>query len=106
MNSRRRDRLITIERAAITQDDFGEEIETWAQAFQEWARVFYGRGNERREAASERSEMPITFSVLANVNSRTITARDRIQYDGLIWNVEGVAPVMRGEIEITAVAAE
>ncbi len=105
MNAGERDRLISIERAAITQDGFGEEIETWAEAFKEWARPFYGRGNERREAAADRSEMPITFSVLLNSNSRTITARDRIRFDGLIWNIEGVAPVTRGEVEITAVAA-
>ena len=105
MTSRHRDSLIKVERATVTQDDYGEEIETWAQAFQEWARVFYGRGNERREAAADRSEMPITFSVLANINTRTITARDRIRYDALIWNIEGVAPVTRGEIEITAIAA-
>jgi SPP1 family predicted phage head-tail adaptor len=105
VTSRHRDSLIKVERATVTQDDYGEEIETWAQAFQEWARVFYGRGNERREAAADRSEMPITFSVLANINTRTITARDRIRYDALIWNIEGVAPVTRGEIEITAIAA-
>jgi SPP1 family predicted phage head-tail adaptor len=105
VTSRHRDSLIKVERATVTQDDYGEEIETWAQAFQEFARVFYGRGNERREAAADRSEMPITFSVLANINTRTITARDRIRYDGLIWNIEGVAPVTRGEIEITAIAA-
>lgn len=100
-----RDRLIVIERAAITQNDYGEEIETWATAFDEFARVFYSRGNERREAAAERSETPITFSVLTNSNSLTITARDRIRYDGLIWNIENVAPVTRGDIEITAIAA-
>jgi head-tail adaptor len=105
VTSRHRDSLIKVERATVTQDDYGEEIETWAQAFQEFARVFYGRGNERREAAADRSEMPITFSVLANINTRTITARDRIRYDALIWNIEGVAPVTRGEIEITAIAA-
>lgn len=105
MKAGTRDRLIYVERAAINQNDFGEEIETWADAFSEWARVFYGRGNERREAAADRSEMSITFSVLTNTNSLTITARDRIRYDGLIWNIEGVAPVTRGEIEITAVAA-
>lgn len=106
MIAQHRDRLIQIERATLAQDNYGEQIETWAFQFGEWARVIYGRGNERREAAAERSEMPITFVMLANSNSRTITARDRIQYDGLVWNIEGVAPVTRGEIEITAVAAE
>jgi SPP1 family predicted phage head-tail adaptor len=105
MKAGTRDRLIVIERATVVQDGFGEEIPTWAEVSREWARVFYGRGNERREAAADRSEMPITFSVLANSNSRAIVATDRIQYDGLIWNIEGVAPVSRGEIEITAVAA-
>jgi len=105
MSAGHRDRIIAIERAAVNQNEYGEEIETWAEVFKEWARVFYGKGNERREAAANRSEMSITFLVLANSNSRTITARNRIRYDGLIWNIEGVAPVTRGEIEITAVAA-
>jgi SPP1 family predicted phage head-tail adaptor len=105
MSAGHRDRIIAIERAAVNQNEYGEEIETWAEAFKEWARVFYGKGNERREAAADRSEMPITFAALSNGNSRTITARDRIRYDGLIWNIQGVAPVTRGEIEITAVAA-
>jgi SPP1 family predicted phage head-tail adaptor len=105
MSAGHRDRIIAIERAAVNQNEYGEEIETWAEAFKEWARVFYGKGNERREAAADRSEMPITFLVLANSNSRTITARNRIRYDGLIWNIEGVAPLTRGEIEITAIAA-
>jgi SPP1 family predicted phage head-tail adaptor len=101
----RRDRKITFERAVITQNEYGEDIETWSEAFSEWAYPFYGKANERREAAADRSEMPITFSVLANTNSLSITARDRIRYDGLIWNIEGVAPVSLAEIEITAIAA-
>lgn len=101
-----RDRLISIERATRVQDGYGEEIETWAEAFKEWARVFYGRGNERREAAADRAEMLATFAVLANNNSRGITARDRIAYDGMIWNIDGIAPVTRGEIEITARAVK
>jgi SPP1 family predicted phage head-tail adaptor len=105
MTAGKRDRLISIERSTLVQNEYGEEIETWAEAFKEWARVFYGKGNERREAAADRSEMPITFAALSNGNSRTITARNRIRYDGLIWNIEGVAPVTRGEIEITAIAA-
>jgi len=32
----------------VTQDEYGEEIETWAEVFKEWARTFYGKGNERR----------------------------------------------------------
>jgi SPP1 family predicted phage head-tail adaptor len=101
-----RDRLITIERAVTTTDAYGQEIETWATAFQEWARVFYSRGNERREAAADRLEMPCTFAVLSNGNSRTINGRDRIVYDGKVWNIEHIAPVTRGEIELTAVSQE
>ena len=105
MSAGLRDRLITIERATVTQDDYGEETEVWGSIGRAWARVFYSRGNERREAAADRSEMPITFVVLANDLTRAITAKDRVSYDNLIWNIEGIAPVTRGDIEITAVAA-
>lgn len=100
-----RDRRITLQRATVVQDAYGEEIATWADIGQAQARIFYGRGNERREAAAERSEMPITFSVLSNGMTRSLTARDRISYGGLIWDIEGIAPATRHEIEITAVAA-
>lgn len=106
MNSRHRDRLVTFQRAGITQDDYGEEIEAWADIGQAWAQVFYGRGNERREAAADRSEMPITFLTLSSALARSLTARDRILFDGLVWNIEGTAPTTRTEIEITAMAAE
>jgi SPP1 family predicted phage head-tail adaptor len=101
----KRDSKITFERAEVTQDEYGEEIETWVELGSEYARTFYGRGNERREAAAERSEMPLTFGVLANTKTLSITARDRIRFNGLIWNIAGVAEVTRGEVEITAVAA-
>lgn len=106
MSSRRRDRLVTFQRAIVTQDDFGEEIEVWQSVATAWARVFWGRGNERREAAAERGEQPATFAVLSNTETRALTVRDRMISEGLLWDIVGVAPVARGEIEITALAGE
>lgn len=104
MTAGRRDQLITLETATTTQDDYGEEISTWGTIGTEWAAVFYGRGDERRQAAMEQGSQAATFQMLSNPITRALTLKDRIQFGGA-WDIEGIAPDMpkRGYIEITAV---
>lgn len=100
----RRDQLVTLERSAATQDSYGEEIPTWGTIGVEWAAVFYGRGDERRQAAMEQGRQPATFQMLHNPITAALTVQDRIQFGG-VWDIEGIAPDMpkRGYIEVTAV---
>ncbi|MBB3034051.1 head-tail adaptor protein [Alteriqipengyuania lutimaris] len=101
----RRDKLVTLERATMAQNDYGEEVPTWSAIGQEWAAVFYGRGDERRQAAMEQGSQPATFGMLANPITLGLKVTDRIQHAGTVWDIEGMAPdtPRRGEIEITAV---
>lgn len=101
----RRDQLITIERFTATTGDYGEEVQTWAEFGQEWVAVFYGRGDERRQAAMEQGQQSATFRMLSNGTTRTLTVRDRIVHDGTNWDILGVAPMDRATIELTAVRA-
>lgn len=107
MTAGSRDNLITIERFTATTDDYGEEVQTWATYAQEWAAVFYGRGDERRQAAVEQGSQAATFQVLSNDLTRGITLKDRIQHNGSVWDLTGIAPdtPRRGEIELTGVRA-
>lgn len=106
MTNRNRQHLITLERATTTQDPYGEEVSTWTELGQEWAAVFYGRGDERRQAAMEQGKQPAVFQMLSNTLTRSLTLTDRIQFDG-VWDIEGIAPDMprRGYVEVTAVRA-
>lgn len=106
MSAGARHTLISFQRATTTQDDYGEEVSTWTTLATEWAQVFWGRGDERRQAAAEQGSQSATFQVLSNGNTRSLTLRDRLVMDGFIWDVVGIAPdtPRRGHIELTATA--
>ena len=103
---RARDNFITLQRAIRTEDAYGEPVETWQAIGQEWAAIYYGRGDERRNAAMEQGEQPASFEMLSNTKTRSLTLRDRIIADGLVWDIRGIArdTPKRGYIAITAVA--
>lgn len=101
----KRDHIITIERATAGQDAHGEEVSTWAVFTTEWAAVFWGRGSERRQAAMEQGQQPATFQVLANLDTLAVTLRDRVNLDGAIFDIAGIAPVGSGLVEFTGVRA-
>lgn len=101
---RKRDTLITFQRATMETDDYGEDIATWAAYASEWAAVRFGSAQERREAAQESASQTATFRVLANSLTRSLTPLDRISsYLGAAWDITGVALMSAAEIEITAV---
>lgn len=100
----KRDQRIGFERATVVADEYGSEVPTWVEIAQRWAAVNYGRGDERREAAREGGVQPATFIVLADEVTVTLTVTDRIQFFG-VWNITGIVPRGRAEIEITAVKA-
>lgn len=96
---------MTIERASVTTDPYGGEIESWAALGQEWAAVYYGRGDERRQAAMEQGSQAATFGMISNTLTRSLTLKDRLQFDGSEWDITSVAldTPKRGELEVTAV---
>jgi SPP1 family predicted phage head-tail adaptor len=98
-----RDR-ITFKRASVSADDYGGEIETWTEIGQRWANVNYGKGQERREAAQINATIPATFRVRRDTLTRTIGAKDQIEFDGGTWNIVG-APVMTPDRDTLDIAA-
>ena len=101
---RNRNTLVTLERATTVRDDYNEETESWAQVGEEWAQVFYGRGDERRQAAAELASQTATFQMDANETTLALAENDRLQADGRIWDIRGIAPhtPRHGDVEITA----
>lgn len=103
MTAGRRDTLITLQRYTTTQDEYGEEVPTWADLGTEWAAIFWGRGDERRQAAMEQGQQAATFNLLSNTLTRSLTLRDRISGEAGEFDIVGIAPDFpkRGEIEVT-----
>lgn len=106
MSAGNRDTLITFETASVEQDDYGEEVSTWATLGTEWADVNWGRGDERRQAAMEQGSQSATFNVLENSITRAVSVKDRIVLDAQNWDITSSVPgKRRGERDITAVRA-
>lgn len=106
MTAGRRDQLIELQRAVADQDQYGEEVLVWATLGKEWAAVFYGRGDERRQAAAEQGTQAANFQMLANLTTLGLKIEDRIVLDGRVWDIVGISPHTpeRGLIEVTATA--
>lgn len=96
------DRLITVQRATVTTDDYGGETPNWADHQQGWARVRFGSAQEKRTAAQEGGEQSATFELIPTTALLAVTLRDRIQFDGGDWDITEVAPLERNLIRFTA----
>jgi len=105
VNAGKRDRRVTIQRFTATKDEYGEDIETWADLGTRWTAIFYGKGEERRQAAVEEGKQSASFVMLADSITKTISVRDRLSYAGDAWDIVGISPIGRAEIEFTAVRA-
>lgn len=106
MSAGRRNQLVTLQRYTASQDQYGEEVQqVWANLGTEWVAVFYGRGDERRQAAMEQGSQAATFQMLSNETTRALTIRDRIVLGSDNWDVVSLVAPRRGEIEVTAVRA-
>jgi head-tail adaptor len=108
MTRRKRGSLVTFERATVTTDDYGGETQSWATLCQEYAQVFYGKGDERRQAAMEQGGQAATFQVPSNTNTRSVTLGDRISFDSSAWDIESKAVDIpdRRHVEFTATRAQ
>lgn len=107
MTAGRRFDPIVFQRGTPSTDSYGGETMTWATLTSEWAAVFYGRGDERRQAAMEKGAQSATFQVPSHTLTQSVTLKDRITHGGSTWDIVGIAPdtPKRGEIEFTAVRA-
>lgn len=98
----KRDRLISLQRFTATADDYGEPVETWAEIGRAWAAVYFGKGDERRQAAREAGGQAASFVILSTATARSLTIRDRISLGADLWDIVGISPIGRREIEFTA----
>jgi len=98
-----RDRLVNFFPRVKTEDDWGTEGEGDGTAIPAFAKVFYGRGSERREAAQAGSDQRATFNVLSSVQLRSADETWEIDYDGSRWAINAIVPIGQNrELDFTA----
>jgi SPP1 family predicted phage head-tail adaptor len=98
-----RTELIVFQRATVTTDDYGQEIETFADYATRRARVRFGTAQEKREAAQESASQTATFECVRSAELDAVTLKDRISYDGSDWDITERAPLDRATIRFTGV---
>jgi SPP1 family predicted phage head-tail adaptor len=105
MKATGRNRLITIQRATTSQDDYGEPINTWATLLQVWAEAVPVSDGERIAAAEVSATISMRFRVLYSSTIADVNPKDRISYDSKTWDIWGVKEIgLREGFEITAAA--
>ena len=90
-----RDR-VTIQRATTADDGFGNTISGWSDLLTVWANVRETPGKEIVAAGRIEASRTATIRVRASSQSRGVTAADRLQARGQVWNIRSVAAVGDG----------
>src|SRR5690242_5660622 len=98
-----RESLVTFERGTPTVDDYGGETMSWATLTTAYARIRYGTGQERREAAQERAVQAATFECDWNTTLAGVAVNDRITFESEAWDIVSKAPLGHEEIHFAAV---
>jgi head-tail adaptor len=100
-----RPHLIRIQRATIAGDNYGGGAKTWHDHTTGWAKISYGTGAERREAAQENASQAATFMFDWNPTLAAVLTTDRLYVFDTVWDITSRAIIGGNrEVHLTAVA--
>ena len=103
MKPEKLDRTIRLERATKVQDEYGEEIETWAELATVSAAFKPVSDGERMAAKEVSAELTARFQIRFDSAWSDLNAQDRLVFDGDTYSISGVKQIGRREgLEITA----
>lgn len=107
MTAGRRQHRVAFQRNVPVENDHGDLVPNWQLLGEAWAGIGWGRGDERRLAASGQRVQSATFTVLTSTMTRDATTQDRILFEGQAWNIVGIVPRReKGEIDFDARRAD
>lgn len=82
--------VITIQRATVTYNSFGEEVEIWATLKQVYARRKDASASEAYKSQEVGGKLAVRFFVRYGSEIADVNPRDRVSFDGDIYNIIGV----------------
>lgn len=97
MRAGRMDRRVVLLRRQREQLASGEVVETWVDERAFWAEVIPLGAAERLEAATTKAVRSARFRTHFAASWRPVPADHRLRFDGLVWDVVGIAEVGRSE---------
>ena len=83
------DRKVTIQTASGVQDAYGEEINTWLDTLDVWAKMEWETGSEGMDADQVVSHDKVKFTI----RYTTVDAKNRIKYEGKYYDIETIQEV-------------
>lgn len=105
MKAGRLDQRIKIQRNSSTQNEYGEEIAGWSDLANIWAEVRPASGNESFTENQFLAKADTTFRIRWSNVTKTITALDRILFDGRYFDITAIREIGRAEgLELDAFA--
>lgn len=105
MEAGRLDRRISILRASAVNDEFNQPVETWATLATVWAEAKPVSDGERMKAGQTLADKMIRFTIRYSSTVADVDPRDRITYDGRVFDISGIKEIgRRVGLEITATA--
>lgn len=105
MDAGRLDRRIVLRRATSTTDAFNEPVLSWATLATVSAKVEPVSDSEQWRAGETLSAKLTRFTIRYSTTVASVDPRDRIQYSGREWDIQGVKELGRRQfLEITAAA--
>ena len=93
------DRRITIQRATLSVNAYGERSETWGTLATVWAEGQDKEGSGREAVQSDQiySSQPVHFIIRYSSDVSAIRPSDRVSYNGDIYQIEGIQEIGRQE---------
>lgn len=100
------DRRITIQRYGITYNEDNEPVEGFSDLATVWASAQYASDGERVRAAEVGATITIRFQIRYSSTVASVNPKDRVLYDGKVFDISAVKELGRREgLEISAAAA-
>lgn len=85
------DRRITIQRATTTLNGFNEPVETWSDLTTVWAKRTDASATESYRAQEVGAQISARFRVRYSSLIADVNPRDRIVFDGRLYNITRVS---------------
>lgn len=88
-------RRATLQRATVTYDDFGSEVETWTTLAEVWVNRQDASAGESYKAQEVGGKLSIRFRIRYSSDVADLNPRDRMLYAGDVYNITGVREIQR-----------
>ena len=98
-------RRATLQRATVTFDSFGGEVETWGTLASVWVNRRDASAGESYKAQEVGSQISTRFTIRYSSDVASLNPRDRLQYAGQVYQITGVRETKRNRLlEVDCVA--